>query len=70
MTFKIELPMPRDVRSNASPVLAVEQTYNAIRDYADPATFISIKDQPLAMSEANAIERAGADGRPLFGMRR
>src|SRR5215212_5786352 len=51
-----------------SPTKAVLRAYGRLRDYADPALFISIKPEALAVAEAEALEAAGPAGRPLFGL--
>jgi allophanate hydrolase len=47
------------------PVAAVKRAFGAIDD---PAIFISLKDKTLALAEAAALEAAGPEGKPLFGL--
>ena len=49
----------------AGPVAAVKRAFAAIDD---PAIFISLKDEGVALAEAAALEAAGPDGKPLFGL--
>jgi allophanate hydrolase len=51
-----------------SPSEAVRRSYRALAEYADPATFISVKEEAMAMAEAEALEAAGPEGKPLYGM--
>ncbi|WP_425419732.1 allophanate hydrolase [Oricola indica] len=47
---------------------AVRQSYAAIRDADDPAIFISLKPEEEALVEAEALDAAGPEGKPLFGL--
>jgi allophanate hydrolase len=51
-----------------SPTDAIRHAYKAIRDYSDPAMFISLKPEAEALAEAEALTKAGPVGRPLFGL--
>jgi len=65
------------VRSNGRPfsewrtltaVDAIRRSYEAIRAANDPAAFISLKDEEKALAEAAALDAAGPEGKPLFGL--
>ncbi len=47
---------------------AIRQAYEIIREADDPALFISLKDEAAALAEAEALDKAGRDGKPLFGL--
>lgn len=51
-----------------SPTAAVAAAYDAIERYADPAMFIALKRREAALAEAAALEAAGSEGRPLYGL--
>ncbi|MCI5076153.1 allophanate hydrolase [Oricola sp.] len=51
-----------------SAVEAVRQAYDAIRAANDPAIFIALKDEEAALAEAAALDAAGPEGKPLFGL--
>jgi len=50
-----------------SPSAAVRRAYQALADYADPATFISTKPEAEALAEAAALEASGPAGKPFYG---
>ncbi|MGZ5842877.1 MAG: allophanate hydrolase, partial [Xanthobacteraceae bacterium] len=52
----------------ATPADTVARSYARIRAYADPALFISLRDEAAAIAEAAALTAAGAEGRPLYGI--
>jgi len=52
----------------ATPVETVVRTYARIRAHADPALFISLREEAAAVAEAKALTAAGAEGRPLYGI--
>ena len=52
----------------ATPADTVARTYARIRAHADPALFISLRDEAAAIAEAKALMAAGADGRLLYGI--
>lgn len=65
------------MRSNGRPfsewrtltaVDAIRRSYEAIRAANDPAAFISLKDEEKALAEAAALDAAGPEGKPLFGL--
>lgn len=56
--------MPQQI----SPVAAVRRALEALRAYDDPALFISLKPEAALLVEATALEAAGPDGKPLFGL--
>ena len=49
----------------AGPLAAVKRAFGAIDD---PAIFISLKDQAAAFAEAQELEAAGPEGKPLHGL--
>src|SRR3978361_2180765 len=52
----------------ATPADTVARSYARIRAHADPAVFISLRDEAAAVAEAKALMAAGAEGRPLYGV--
>ena len=48
-----------------TPVQTVARSYQRIRDYNDPAVFISLRDEKDALAEAEALTAKGADALPL-----
>src|SRR4051812_4663091 len=52
----------------AAPVDTVVRTYARIRAHADPALFISLREEAAAVAEAKALMAAGAEGPPLYGI--
>lgn len=56
--------MPQQI----SPVTAVHRALAALQAYDDPATFISLKPEAALLAEANALEAAGPEGKPLYGL--
>jgi allophanate hydrolase len=52
----------------ATPEQSVARSYARIRAYADPAAFISLRDEAEALAEAHALVAAGPAGRPLYGI--
>src|SRR5690349_11092686 len=52
-------------RLAANPSAAVKRAFAAI---SDPAIFISLKDEAVALAEAAALEAAGPEGKPLWGL--
>lgn len=52
----------------ASPTETVARTYARIRAYADPAVFITLRDEAEALAEAKALEAAGNEDLPLYGV--
>ncbi len=51
-----------------SPSEAVRAAYARLAEVADPAIFISLKSEADALAEAAALEAAGPEGKPLFGL--
>ncbi|MGV3634577.1 MAG: allophanate hydrolase [Pseudorhodoplanes sp.] len=49
----------------ATPEQTVRRTYERIRAYADPAVFITLRDEAEALAEARELMAAGPDGKPL-----
>src|SRR3954449_9067503 len=52
----------------ATPADTVARSYARIRAHADPALFISLRDEVAAIAEATALMAAGPEGRPLYGI--
>ena len=46
----------------------VARSYARIRAYADPATFITLRDEAEAIAEAKGLARRRATDRPLYGV--
>ncbi len=51
-----------------TPALTVARSYARIRDYNDPAVFISLRDENDALAEAEALTKKDAAQLPLFGV--
>ena len=51
-----------------SPAQTVARTYQRIRDYNDPAVFISLRDEKDALAEAESLARKDAAQLPLLGV--
>ena len=52
----------------ASPAQTVARSFQRIRDYNDPAVFISLRDEKDALAEAEALAKKDAAQLPLFGV--
>src|SRR5258707_4955851 len=52
----------------ASPAQTVARSYQRIRDYNDPAVFISLRDEKDALAEAESLTGKDAAQLPLFGV--
>jgi allophanate hydrolase len=52
----------------ASPAQTVARSYHRIRDYNDPAVFISLRDEKDALAEAESLTGKDAAQLPLFGV--
>ena len=50
-----------------TPRETVARSYARLREYNDPALFISLRDEAEALAEADALSKTHAD-RPLFGV--
>ena len=50
------------------PVEIVARTFQRIRDYNDPAVFISLRDEKNALSEAESLKAKNAAELPLYGV--
>ncbi|WP_407157779.1 allophanate hydrolase [Bradyrhizobium sp. STM 3557] len=51
-----------------SPAQTVARSYRRIRDHADPAVFISLRDEADAVAEAKALSAKDAAHLPLYGV--
>ena len=51
-----------------SPAQTVARSYQRIRDYNDPAVFISLRDEKDALTEADALAKKDAAALPLYGV--
>src|SRR5258707_5757183 len=51
-----------------SPAKTVARSYPRIRDYNDPAVFISLRDEKHALAEAESLTGKDAAQLPLFGV--
>jgi allophanate hydrolase len=60
----------RGVIAAASPVATVREAYARIRAYQeiDPAVWVSLVPEADALAAAEALEAAGPEGKPLFGV--
>lgn len=50
------------------PTEAVKAAYARLREHDDPAAFIVLKSEEAALAEAEALEAAGPEGKPLYGL--
>ena len=50
------------------PVETVARAFQRIRDYNDPAVFISLRDETNALSEAESLKAKNAAELPLYGV--
>ncbi|MBV9456905.1 MAG: allophanate hydrolase, partial [Bradyrhizobium sp.] len=50
------------------PVETVARSYRRIRDYNDPAVFISLREEKNALSEAESLKAKNAAELPLYGV--
>ncbi|MEO8316989.1 MAG: allophanate hydrolase [Bradyrhizobium sp.] len=51
-----------------TPAQTVARSYQRIRDYNDPAVFISLRDEKAALAEAEALSAKDANTLPLLGV--
>ncbi|WP_428671848.1 amidase family protein, partial [Roseibium sp.] len=51
-----------------SPAEAVGTAYAAARGYDDPALFISMRPEGVAVTEAETLMASGPGGKPLYGL--
>ena len=51
-----------------TPAQTVARSYQRIRDYNDPAVFISLRDEKEALAEAEALASKDAAALPLYGV--
>jgi allophanate hydrolase len=51
-----------------SPTQTVARSYQRIRDHADPAIFISLRDEADALAEAESLRANDASALPLYGV--
>jgi allophanate hydrolase len=51
-----------------SPAQTVARSYQRIRDHADPAIFISLRDEKDALAEAESLRTKDAGALPLYGV--
>ncbi|WP_137046316.1 allophanate hydrolase [Pseudolabrys sp. FHR47] len=52
----------------ATPSETVARTYARIRAHADPAMFITLRDEAEALAEARALQASGCTDLPLYGV--
>ena len=52
----------------ATPSETITRSYARIRAHADPAIFISLRDEAEAVAEAKALEKSGNKNLPLYGV--
>ena len=60
--------MNERVQVSLSPLAAVARSYAALREYDDPALFISLKPEAQLLKDAADLEAAGPAGKPLYGL--
>ena len=53
---------------NLSPSQAITATYEKLDAYKDPAMFITLRPKADVLSDAAILEKAGAEGKSLFGL--
>src|SRR6185312_28524 len=51
-----------------TPAQTIARFYQRIRDYNDPAVFISLRDETEALAEAEALASKDAAALPLYGV--
>src|ERR1700730_717690 len=51
-----------------TPAQTIARSYQRIRDYNDPAVFISLRDENDALSEAEKLKGKNAAELPLYGV--
>ncbi|MBY0380439.1 MAG: allophanate hydrolase [Xanthobacteraceae bacterium] len=51
-----------------NPAETVARTFKRIRDYNDPATFITLREEKDVVAEAEALSKRGVSHLPLFGV--
>lgn len=51
-----------------TPAATMARTFQRIRDYGDPATFITLREEEDVAAEANALMERGVHHLPLFGV--
>ena len=51
-----------------TPAETIARSYQRIRDYNDPAVFISLRDEKDAIAEAERLKSKNAAGLPLYGV--
>jgi allophanate hydrolase len=55
-------------RAGSSVRATIASTYDAMRVWNDPALFISLKAETVALAEADALDRSAERSLPLFGV--
>ncbi len=60
--------MNERVQVSLSPTASVARSYAALREYGDPALFISLKPEAQLLKDAADLEAAGPAGKPLYGL--
>jgi allophanate hydrolase len=51
-----------------TPGETVARSFARVRDYGDPATFISLRDENDALAEAERLARQDSSALPLYGV--
>src|SRR5215475_5837534 len=51
-----------------TPAQTVARTFQRIRDYNDPAVFISLREERDAIAEAESLKSSSAAALPLYGV--
>src|SRR3954452_20796013 len=51
-----------------TPAQTVARSYQRIRDYNDPAVFVSLRDEKAAIAEAEALTAQASSALPLLGV--
>ncbi|MEO6013111.1 MAG: allophanate hydrolase [Devosia sp.] len=54
--------------TSLTPTASVREALRRLAAANDPAIFIAVKPEPELLAEAAALEAAGPDGKPLFGL--
>ncbi len=68
MTETISALVQAHRTSEATPADTVARSFARIRAHNDPAVFISLRDEKLAIEEARALAATGARDLPLYGI--
>src|SRR3954452_9505673 len=68
LTETVAAIVPAHRSGHITPEQTVARSYQRIRDYNDPAVFISLRDEKAALAEAESLSAKDADTLPLLGV--